>query len=342
MYARHLCNYYDTRPQDHIHTKQSPGNYLNMAKAGQSLIEKEKVVRILITGVSGLVGTTLSTHLQGCGHSVVTLARTRHKDQPWWDIDAREISWGTAPHFDVVIHLAGENIASGRWNAAKKERIRLSRVSGTTLLAQRMSEKEVKPELFICCSAVGFYGDRGDEELTEQSPPGIGFLSQVCQEWESACAPAVEAGIRTVNTRFGMVLSPTGGALQKMLLPFRLGLGGPAGSGRQFVSWIDIEDLCGAMAYIIDNASLHGPVNLVSPQPVHNKEFSQTLGKAIHRPAVLPAPALALRLLLGEMADALLLSSARAVPQKLLNSGFHFTYPNLQESLQHNTSRQSA
>ncbi|MDY0211588.1 MAG: TIGR01777 family oxidoreductase [Desulfuromonadaceae bacterium] len=296
-------------------------------------------MRILITGASGLVGTSLSAHLQKCGHSVVPLARTAHHDQPWWDIGAGKIDWGVDPHFDAVIHLAGENIVSGRWNAAKKERIRMSRVSGTTLLAQSLAEKEVKPGLFICCSAVGFYGDRGDEELTEQSPPGTGFLPQVCQEWEAACSPAAEAGIRTVNTRFGMVLSPNGGALQKMLLPFRLGLGGPAGSGRQFMSWIDIEDLCDAMAHIINNTSLHGPVNLVSPHPVRNKEFSQALGKAIHRPAVLPVPALALRLLLGEMADALLLSSARAVPQKLLDSGFHFAHPHLQESLHLNTRR---
>ncbi len=303
---------------------------------GQLPIEKERTMRILITGASGLVGTALSAYLQGCGHRVVPLVRTRRNDQPWWDIGAGTLDWGAEPHFEAVIHLAGESIMSGRWTAAKKERIRMSRVSGTTLLAQSMREKEIKPELFICCSAVGFYGDRGDEELTEQSPAGTGFLSQVCQEWEAACAPAVDAGIRTVNTRFGMVLSPNGGALAKMLLPFRLGLGGPAGNGRQFMSWIDIEDLCGAVAHIIENRSLHGPVNLASPQPVRNKEFSQTLGKTLHRPAVLPAPALALRLLLGEKADALLLSSTRAVPQKLLDSGFSFTYPRLQEALHHN------
>ncbi len=299
-------------------------------------------MRILITGSSGLVGTALSASLQGRGHSVVPLARTKCNDQPWWDISAGELNWGANPHFDAVIHLAGENIASGRWNTAKKERIRMSRVSGTTLLAQSLSEKKVKPELLICCSAVGFYGDRGDEELTEQSPPGSGFLSQVCQEWEAACAPAVEAGIRTVNTRFGMVLSPKDGALRKMLLPFRLGLGGAAGSGRQFMSWIDIEDLCDAIFHIIDNPTLRGPVNLVSPNSVRNKEFSQVLAKTIHRPAVLPAPAFALRLILGEMADALLLSSTRAVPQKLLDSKFVFTHPDLLEALQHNIRRSRA
>ncbi|MDD2557097.1 MAG: TIGR01777 family oxidoreductase [Desulfuromonadaceae bacterium] len=296
-------------------------------------------MRILITGASGLVGTALTTYLQSRRHTVVSLARTRSKEHPWWDISTGELDWGANPHFDAVIHLAGENIASGRWNAAKKERIRMSRVSGTTLLAQCLSEKEVKPELFICCSAVGFYGDRGDEELTEQSSPGSGFLSQVCQEWEAACAPAIEAGIRTVNMRLGMVLSPNGGALSKMLFPFRLGLGGPAGSGRQFMSWIHIDDLCSAVAHIIDKTSLSGPVNFVAPQSVRNKEFTLILGKLLQRPAVLPAPALALRLILGEMANALLLSSARVLPQKLLDSGFRFSHPDLEGALQHSTNR---
>ncbi|MGM0416570.1 MAG: TIGR01777 family oxidoreductase [Thermodesulfobacteriota bacterium] len=294
-------------------------------------------MRILISGASGLVGTALCTYLQSCGHTTVPLSRRKEEQQPWWDISKGELSWGAEPDFDVVIHLAGENIASGRWNARKKKRIRMSRVSGTTLLAQSLAEKEHKPQLFISGSAVGFYGDRGDDELTEQSKAGNGFLSQVCQEWEEASAPAAAAGIRTVNTRLGMVLSAKGGALQKMLPPFKLGLGGPLGSGRQFMSWIDIDDLCRAIGHIIQEQSLHGPVNMASPQPVRNKEFSTTLGRVIGRPAILPAPSLALRLLMGEMADALLLSSTRAVPQKLLDSGFIFSRPELYEALQHNT-----
>ncbi|MCA1795995.1 MAG: TIGR01777 family oxidoreductase [Desulfuromonadaceae bacterium] len=294
-------------------------------------------MRILVTGASGLVGTALCAHLQTCGHTPVSLSRTRDEHHPWWDISSGEISFGTEPDFDVVIHLAGENIASGRWDARKKERIRMSRVSGTTLLAQSLAEKEHKPQLLISASAVGFYGNRGDEELTEESQAGSGFLSQVCQEWEEACAPATTAGIRSVNIRLGMVLSPDGGALQKMLPPFKLGLGGPLGDGRQFLSWIYIDDLCRAVGHIIEESSLQGPVNMVSPEPVRNKEFASTLGQVIRRPAFLPAPSLALRLLLGEMADALLLSSVRAMPRKLQESGFTFNHPDLYGALQQST-----
>lgn len=294
-------------------------------------------MRILISGASGLVGTALCAYLESCGHTIGALSRSRMKNQPWWDLSTGEINWGPEPDFEVVIHLAGENIASGRWDRRTKERIRMSRVSGTTLLAQSLAEKEHKPRLLISASAIGFYGDRGDEELTEESDAGRGFLAQICQEWEEACAPASAAGIRTVNTRLGMVLSPNGGALQKMLPPFRLGLGGPLGNGRQFISWIDIDDLCRAIGHIIQTQSLQGPVNLVSPEPVRNKEFAATLGRVIERPAVLAVPSPALRLLLGEMADALLLSSVRVVPQKLQDSGFTFTHPDLYGALQQNT-----
>jgi len=294
-------------------------------------------MRILISGASGLVGTALCAYLESCGHTPVPLSRSRIENQPWWDLSTGEINWGAEPDFEVVIHLAGENIASGRWDRRRKERIRMSRVSGTTLLAQSLAEKGHKPRLLISASAVGFYGDRGDEELTEESDAGSGFLAQICQEWEEACAPASAAGIRTVNTRLGLVLSPNGGALQKMLPPFRLGLGGPLGNGRQFISWIDIDDLCRAIGHIIQTQALQGPVNLVSPEPVRNKEFAATLGRVIGRPAVLAVPSPALRLLLGEMADALLLSSVRVVPQKLHDSGFTFTHPDLYGALQQNT-----
>jgi hypothetical protein len=301
-----------------------------------SLVE-DSPMRILITGASGLVGTALSTYLHDCGHTPAPLSRARDKHEPWWDISSGDLSWGKNPEYDAVIHLAGENIVSGRWNKRIKERIRMSRVSGTTLLAQSLAEKEHKPEVFISASAVGFYGDRGDEELNEQSEAGSGFLSQVCQEWEQSCAPAVAAGIRTVNIRLGMVLSPNGGALQQMLPPFRLGLGGPLGSGRQFLSWIDIDDLCRAVGHILQESSLSGPVNMVSSEPVRNKEFATTLGRVLKRPAMLPVPAPALRLLLGEMADALLLTSTRAVPHKLLESGFNFIRPDLYGALKYNT-----
>lgn len=294
-------------------------------------------MRILVTGASGLVGTALCTHLQSCGHTAVPLSRTRSDQHPWWDIRSGAISWGAEPDFEAVIHLAGENIASGRWTAQKKERIRMSRVSGTTLLAQSLAEKEHRPEVFISASAVGYYGDRGDEELTEYSEAGNGFLPQVCQEWENACTPALNAGIRTANIRLGMVLSANGGALQKMLPPFRLGFGGPLGDGRQFLSWIYIHDLCRAVEHIIETPELKGAVNMVSPEPVRNKEFATTLGHVIGRPTFLPAPSLALRILLGEMADALLLSSVRAVPKKLNDSGFTFTQADLYGALQHST-----
>lgn len=234
--------------------------------------------------------------------------------------------------FDVVIHLSGESVA-GRWNAEKRRRIRESRVVSTRNLAQALSKAEHKPQVFICASAIGFYGSRGDELLTEISPPGTGFLSEVSREWEAATAPAANAGIRVVNLRIGIVLARNGGALGQMLLPFRMGLGGRIGNGHQWWSWIHVEDLVAAAWHVTQTQSLRGPVNLTAPNPATNAEFTDALAHALHRPAILPMPAFAARLALGEFADEGLLASARVVPQKLLESGFEFKYARLDDAL---------
>jgi uncharacterized protein (TIGR01777 family) len=235
--------------------------------------------------------------------------------------------------FDAVVHLAGESIAEGRWTEAKRGRIRDSRVQGTRVLADTLARLIHPPKVFLCASAVGFYGSRGDEELDEESPAGSGFLSDVCREWESACRPAVEAGIRVVNLRLGMVLSTRGGALAKMLPIFRLGLGGRLASGRQYVSWITLDDVVEAIQFVMATDSLEGPVNAVAPGAVTNREFTRVLGRVLRRPAILPAPAFALRCVLGQMAQELLLASTRALPRRLLEAGFAFRDPDLEGAL---------
>lgn len=247
--------------------------------------------------------------------------------------------------FDAVIHLSGENVA-GRWTEAKKKRIHDSRVVSTTNLSNALAKAERAPKMFICASAVGYYGSRGDEILTEESPSSNGFLAEVCREWEAATEPAAHAGIRTVNLRTGLVLSRKGGALKQILLPFRLGLGGRIGSGQQWWSWIHIEDLVAAVHHILQNAfgdstavvegrplppvqRLTGAINLVSPNPVTNAEFTRTLSAALRRPGILPVPAFAARLALGELADEGLLASVRVRPKKLIEAGFEFRFPPL-------------
>ena len=240
---------------------------------------------------------------------------------------------GLVSGFDVVIHLSGETVA-GRWIAAKKTRIRDSRVISTTNLSDALAKSERPPKTFICASAIGYYGNRGNEILTEQSSSGTGFLSEVCREWEAATHAAANAAIRTVNLRTGLVLSPDGGALKQMLLPFRLGLGGRIGSGRQWWSWIHIEDFVAAVHHILHDNSLRGPVNMVSPNPVTNSEFTRTLAAVLKRPAILPIPAFAARLAFGELADEGLLTSARVEPKRLITGGFEFKFPQLDSALQ--------
>jgi len=235
--------------------------------------------------------------------------------------------------FDAVIHLTGESVA-GRWTAVKKVRIRNSRVLSTTNLSNALAKSESPPKVFLCASAIGYYGNRGDEILTEESPSGAGFLPEVCREWEAATEPAAKADIRTVNLRTGIVLSRSGGALKQMLLPFRLGLGGRIGSGRQWWSWIHIEDFIAAVHHTLQNESVKGPVNMVSPGPVTNAEFTKTLARVLRRPAILPVPAFAARLALGQLADEALLAGARVEPKKLVESGFDFKFPDLGSALE--------
>ncbi len=296
-------------------------------------------MKVLVSGAGGLVGSELVPTLERAGHTVVRLVRTPPRDgsEIQWDpmggrLDAAALE---AAGIEGVIHLAGENIAEGRWSAEQKQRIRDSRVKGTQLLASTLARMAQPPAVLVSASATGFYGDRGDEILTEDSPSGSDFLSAVCREWEAATQPAEQAGIRVVHARFGIILSPEGGALAKMLPPFRLGAGGPFGSGRQWMSWIALEDAVGAVLRSLMNDHLRGPVNVVAPNAVRNAEFARVLGHVLGRPAAVPAPAFALRLMLGEMADALLLSGQHVQPARLTAAGFAFRYPELEGALRH-------
>ena len=291
--------------------------------------------RILVSGVSGPIGAALLPSLRTSGCSVVRLVRGAATG-------AGEIAWDPekplAPEavsgFDAVIHLAGESIF-GRWTATKKSKIRRSRVAGTLNLASALARAEEKPGVFVSGSAIGYYGNRGDELLTEDSAPGAGLLAQVCQEWEEATMPAVQADIRTAHLRTGIVLSPNCGALKAMLMPFKLGLGGPTGDGRQWMSWIDVQDMVGAIHHILKNDLLQGPVNMVAPKPVTNAEFARTLASVLSRPAILPMPAFVVKTIFGEMGEELLLASQKVEPNKLISSGYPFRHRGLRESLQH-------
>lgn len=252
-----------------------------------------------------------------------------------WDPAAGRLDGAALDGLDAVVHLAGEDISRGAWTAAKKARIRQSRVEGTALLARTLASLDRPPAVLACASAVGYYGDRGDEALTEESPPGTGFLASVCRDWEAAASPAVEAGIRVLHLRFGVVLSPAGGALARMLGPFRMGMGGPIGSGRHYVSWIAIDDALGAVVHALSSETLRGPMNVASPGPVTHLEFARTLGRVLGRPTLLAVPAFGLRLLFGEMATEVLLASQRLEPARLLSTGYEFRYPNLEGALRH-------
>jgi uncharacterized protein (TIGR01777 family) len=295
-------------------------------------------MKILISGSHGLVGKALTKSLTDDGHEVVRLVRQDRSLGSLtieWRPDQGRIDAQHLESLDVVVHLAGENIATGRWTNEKKRAIRESRVQGTALLSDSLAHLSRPPSVFLCASAIGYYGDRGDELLTEQSPPGEGFLPQVCIEWESAAAPAVEKGIRTVYTRFGVILDSEEGALAKMLTPFRMGIGGRVGDGKQWMSWIALADVVNAVKYLIADNSTRGPVNLVAPNPVSNAEFTKTLGRVLSRPTVFSMPAFGARLAFGEMADALLLASQRVEPSVLEDRGFPFEWPTLEPALRH-------
>src|SRR5580704_15599404 len=280
-------------------------------------------MRILISGASGLLGSAIRPALAGVGHSSYPLVRrTPAGGEVQWD-PMRPLDPQRLEGFDAVIHLAGKAI-SGLWSKKFKREVRESRVLGTQTLsaAAESFRRTGMPKAFVAASATGYYGTRGDEELTEDSPAGSGFLADVCQEWEAATSPAADAGVRVVNLRIGVVLAKHGGALRAMLPAFRLGLGGPVGDGRQYMSWIAIDDVVGCFLFALANEKLRGPVNAVAPQPVRNLEFVQALGKALHRPAFLPLPAFVVRTVFGEMGEALLLSSARVKPARLEAAGY--------------------
>jgi uncharacterized protein (TIGR01777 family) len=292
------------------------------------------ISRILVSGVSGPIGAALLPSLRTNGCSVVRLVRgtATGEDQIAWDPSV-PIAPQTVSGFDAVIHLAGESIF-GRWTAGKKSKIRDSRVVGTFNLASALAQAEDKPRVFVCGSAIGYYGNRGDELLREESAPGTGFLAEVCQDWEEATTPAVQADIRTAHIRTGIVLSRKGGALGAMLPPFKLGLGGRTGNGQQWMSWIDVRDMVGAIHHILKNDLIQGPVNLVAPKPVRNAEFVQTLASVLSRPAIFPLPAFAVKLALGEMGEELLLASQKVEASKLISSGYPFRYRELRASLE--------
>lgn len=293
---------------------------------------------ILISGASGLLGSAVVPSLETLGFGIARLARG--ESGLLSDDSTKVVRWDPAEPlppekvsgFDAVIHLAGESIAA-RWTGAKKAKIRDSRIIGTTHLAQALAQTAQKPRVFVCASAIGYYGDREDELLSEESSSGSGFLPGLCREWEAATRAASEAGIRTVLLRTGVVLSAKGGALAKMLPPFKLGLGGRIGDGRQWMSWIDLHDWVGAVHHILQNDSLHGPVNLVAPNPVINTEFTKTLASVLFRPALFPMPKLAVKLVFGEMGETVLLGSQRVSAAKLSASGYDFQFVELRDSL---------
>lgn len=290
---------------------------------------------VVVSGASGLIGSALRGALEGAGHRLVPMTRSKGGEGIHWDPDGGVIDSGGLEGVGAVVHLAGEGIGDKRWNDEQKAKIRDSRIRGTTLLAETLAKLAKPPKVLLSGSAVGFYGDRGDEVLTESSRPGGGFLADVCVAWEAAAAPAKEAGIRVSHLRTGIVLAGSGGALTKMLTPFKLGVGGKLGSGSQWMSWVAIEDEVGAIVHLLGDDAPAGPVNLTAPNPVTNGEFTKALGKALGRPTVLPVPKFGLKTLLGpEMAEELLLASQRALPTRLLDSGYTFKHPDLTETLQ--------
>ena len=293
-------------------------------------------MKIAIAGASGLVGTALIPALEAQGHEVTRLVRTAPRaGEIEWHPNKDEVSAASLEGFDVIINLAGENIAGGRWTDEQKRKIRDSRVNGTHLLSEAIAKMERQPRAFICASATGIYGDRDDEVLDEQSESGGGFLAGVCREWEMACELAVKVGVRVVNLRFGPILAREGGMLSKLLTPFKMGMGGKVGSGSQYISWVSLDDSVNAILLAINDESIRGPLNVVSPNPVTNEEFTKTLGHVLNRPTALAMPAFAARLAFGEMADEMLLVSQRVMPKRLSAAGFQFQYPELESALRH-------
>jgi uncharacterized protein (TIGR01777 family) len=291
--------------------------------------------KVLVSGSSGLIGRALLASLASSGYQVFRLVRVSSGEpagEVGWD-PAVPLSPQAASGYDAVVHLAGESIV-GRWTEAKKKRIRDSRVVGTQNLARGLAAAPERPRVLVCASAIGFYGNRGDELLSEKSASGSDFLSGVCREWEAASQSAADAGIRVAQVRIGIVLSKDGGALARMLTPFRLGVGGPIGNGRQWWSWVHVADVVGAIHHVLKTDLLQGPVNVVAPRPVTNTDFTRILAKALSRPAIFPMPAFVARAAFGQMADELLLASQRVEPAKLVSSGYPFRFSDLGKALE--------
>ena len=291
-------------------------------------------MKILISGATGLIGSALVPELIAEGDTVTRLVRSSPRvGEVEWHPNRDSIEPSSLEGFDAIINLAGENIAGARWTEEQKRKIHDSRVNGTHLLSEAIAKLKHKVKVFLCASATGFYGDRDDELLDEQSESGGGFLAGVCREWEKATELATKAGVRVVNLRFGPILAREGGMLAKLLTPFKMGMGGKVGSGHQFISWVAIDDVIGAIKLALHNESIKGPLNVVSPNPVTNEIFTRTLGHVLSRPTVMAMPAFAARLAFGEMADEMLLVSQRVVPKKLAAAGYQFAYPDLQDAL---------
>ncbi|MGD9628751.1 MAG: TIGR01777 family oxidoreductase [Pyrinomonadaceae bacterium] len=295
-------------------------------------------MKILITGASGLIGKALQKSCAAKGYEMLLASRREPKDTSHiqWDADTgfRDADLDRLEGLDAVIHLAGENIAGLRWTDEKKKAIRDSRVFGTRSMIETFDKLKAKPRVFISGSAIGFYGDRGDEEMTESSPAGKTFLAEVCKEWEAESRRAEDLGIRTVLLRTGIVLSKDGGALATMLTPFKLGVGGVIGDGKQWMSWISLDDVVGIINYVLENETVRGAVNNTAPNPVTNEEFTKTLGSVLYRPTFLPLPEFAVHMVFGEMGDALLLDSTRVIPKRMNDAGYEFKYSDLKTALE--------
>jgi uncharacterized protein len=298
-------------------------------------------MKILITGSTGLVGTALTKELKSVGHTVCRLVRPGTNLEVLRGSDGFDVNWdpatgelgGAAVGADAVVNLGGASIADGRWTEERKKLLRSSRVDSTRALVNALTKMAARPRVLLSASAIGYYGDRADETLREESPPGQGFLSDVAKEWEAEAVKAEVLGIRVALTRFGIVLAKDAGALPAMARPFRFGVGGKIGSGQQWMSWITLRDVLGILKFCLDDGTVRGAVNVVAPQPVRNAGFTTALAKALHRPALFPAPPFALRLALGEMADALLLASTRVVPERLEHLAYRFLDTDLQSAL---------
>jgi uncharacterized protein (TIGR01777 family) len=291
-------------------------------------------MKIAIAGASGLIGSALIPALAADGAAITRLVRSAPKSgEIEWHPNQDQINPQSLEGFDVIVNLAGENVAGSRWTDEQKRKIRDSRVGGTHLLSEAIAKMDAKPSAFICASATGIYGDRDDETLDEQSESGGGFIAGVCREWEKACELAIKAGVRVVNLRFGPILAREGGMLSKLLTPFKMGMGGKVGSGKQYISWVSLDDAVSAVKLAISDQNIRGPLNIVSPNPVTNEEFTRALGHVLNRPTALAVPAFAARLAFGEMADEMLLSSQKVLPKKLTAAGFHFQYPELEVAM---------